>query len=63
MTVCVVDKSDRYGLLLSNFTSLGGGPMPPQELSFTTSDMPQVATVQEALAQDSWLQKVSYPAP
>lgn len=61
LTVCKVEANRQYGLLLSNFAGRNGQPPKPYELVFGTSGMADVATVDEAMAQDKWLRKVSNP--
>jgi hypothetical protein len=67
LTVCQVAKSSRYGLWLNlrpqlRFTSLAGHPSAAYELVFETASTPMVATMQEAIAEDSWLKQAVQPA-
>jgi hypothetical protein len=62
LTVCRVAKDSRYGLWLRSFTSLAGHKSGPQELVFETSSDPEVATVQDAIVEDSWLKQAAQPA-
>jgi hypothetical protein len=62
LTVCRVAKGGHYGLWLRSFTSLAGHRSAPQELVFETSSEPEVATVQDAIVEDSWLKQVAQPA-
>jgi hypothetical protein len=61
LTVCKIDAGRQYGLWLNGFTSVKGAAMPPYELVFDASDRADIATVEEAVAQDKWLRKVSNP--
>jgi hypothetical protein len=68
LTVCKVAKSSHYGLWLNHgsslrFTSLAGHPAAPYELVFETSSEPEVATVEDAIAEDAWLKPAAQPAP
>lgn len=62
LTVCQVAPSKHYGLWLKRFTSLAGHPSSPYELVFDTAPEPQVATVEDAIAEDAWLGQVVQPA-
>ena len=67
LTVCQVAKSRHYGLWLNlrrdlRFTSLAGLSSDPYELTFDTSAGPKVATVEEAIAEDPWLEQAVQPA-
>ncbi len=61
LTVCVLGKDTRYGLRLKQFTSLGGRALDHYDLEFKTSEKGQIATIEEAVAQDPWLQQVTRP--
>jgi hypothetical protein len=61
LTVCKVEANRQYGVLLSNFAGRNGQAPKPYELVFDTSGLSDVATVDEAVAQDKWLRKVSNP--
>jgi hypothetical protein len=61
LTVCMVEANRHYGLWLDNFASVGGRTLPPYELVFDSSDRSDIATLEEAVAQDTWLRKAVNP--
>jgi hypothetical protein len=66
LTVCQVAKDSHYGLRLNartelRFTSLAGHVSQPYELVFDTSAEPELATVQDAIAEDAWLRSAMRP--
>jgi hypothetical protein len=62
LTVCHLTAGKHYGMWLRNFTNLAGHRSEASELVFETSSEPEVITVQDALLEDPWLQKVVQPA-
>jgi hypothetical protein len=66
LTVCQVKKSSHYGLWLNHsiyhrFTGLAGRSSQASELVFDTSDGPETTTVEQAIAEDNWLQRAALP--
>jgi hypothetical protein len=59
LTVCMVEANRHYGLWLRNFTSLGGRSPSSYEMVFNTSNKEDITKVEEAVAEDSWLQQAS----
>ena len=63
LTVCSIGKGGHYGLRLNHFTSLAGRSSEPYELVFDTSASSEVASIDEAVAQDEWLRQAAHPRP
>jgi hypothetical protein len=59
LTVCTIEANRHYRLWLKNFTSLGGRSPPSYEMVFDTSNTEDITKVEEAVAEDQWLQQAS----
>ncbi len=63
LTVCRVAEDKHYGLWLHLFRSLAGRPAKSSELVFATERGSRIGSVEEAIAQDPWLQRVATAQP